>query len=351
MNYKKSFLFVCTLAFFFNSCGETVRTIDEEFYIPVHESNLFVRLVGNPNKPIVIDLHGGPGGNSGFNHEFYRHYLEDDYLIAYLDQRGCGKSDSVKNTGLLTMQQYVADLDAVVDTLKNRYQNKKVNLFGSSWGGTHQEKINAFACASGKADAVYQNNSLIAHEEKLATELEEKSNNEDEKKRYREILAKLSEIKNSGFKDFYEHVHLIKFKFPSELGFNPYWRNIEDLEKVKAIRNDSAIFKRANYTMEQAVESAKKGELVNEAFRNTPEYNNLNIINGIGGIKTPVLVVQGAYDYVVGLKQANIIYEALKNVPHNKKELVIIPDVAHNLTIEAPDAYFGSVKFFFDKHN
>lgn len=359
LNYKKSILFLYTFTLLFCSCGKEVKTIDENFYIPVKESNLYVRMVGNPNKPIIIDLHGGPGGHSGFNHEFYRNYLEGNYLIVYLDQRGCGKSDAVKNTSLLTMQQYVEDLDVVVDTLKDKYKNKNINLFGSSWGATygllylitHQEKITAFTCASGKANSVYQNISLIEHEEKLASELIEKSNNENEKTRFGEILTKLSEIKNSGFEDFYENVHLIKYKFPSELGFNPYWRNLEDLEKVKAIRNDSTIFERANYTVKLMEEVMEKGELVNKAFRNTQAYNNLNIVSEITNIKTPVLVIQGEYDYVVGIKQANMIYDALKNVPKNKKELVIIPNVAHNLTIEAPDTYFGRVKSFFDKHN
>lgn len=359
MNYKKIILFLYIPTLLFYSCKEEINKIDEEFYIPVEQSNLYVRLVGNPNKPIIIDLHGGPGGNSGFNHEFYRNYLEKDYLIAYLDQRGCGKSDSIKNISLLTMEQYIEDLDVVVDALTKRYHNKNINLFGSSWGGTygllylmtHQEKITAYVCASGKANSVYQNNSLIEHEVKLATELKEKSNNENEKKRYGEILTKLSEIKNSGFEDFYENVHLIKFKFPKELGFNPYWKNLEDLEKVKAIRGDSTIFERANYTLKLMEEVMEKGEVVNKAFRNTQAYNNLNIIDDIANIKIPVLVIQGEYDYVVGLKQANMIYYALKNVPKNKKELVIIPNVAHNLTIEAPEAYFGSVKSFFDKHN
>ncbi len=146
-------------------------------------------------------------------------------------------------------------------------------------------------------------------------------------------------------------MHLLKFKFPKELGFNPYWRNLEDLEKVKAIRGDSTIFERAKYTLKLLKEVTEKDEIVNEAFRNTPAYNNLNIIDEITTIKIPVLVIQGEYDYVVGLKQANMIYEALKNVPEDKKELVIVPNVAHNLTIEAPEAYFGSVKSFFDEHN
>ena len=205
MNYKKLILFAFTLLLIlsFFSCEKEVNKIDEEFYIPAKDSNLYVRLVGNPNKPIIIDLHGGPGAFSGFNHEFYRHYLEDDYLVAYLDQRGSGKSDVYKNVDLLTMDQFVKDLDVVVDTLQNRYKNQNINLLGSSWGGTygllylisHQEKINSYACTSGKANSVYQNNSLIEYEEKLSKELLAKSDDELEIKRYEEILKKLSENK------------------------------------------------------------------------------------------------------------------------------------------------------------
>jgi pimeloyl-ACP methyl ester carboxylesterase len=362
MNHNKLIIVPFTLLFLFIffSCEKEVQEIDEEFYIPVQKSNLFVRVVGNPNKPIIIDLHGGPGGYGAFNHEFYRNYLEEDYLLIYLDQRGCGKSDAEENTSLLTMEQYVEDLDVVVDTFKNKYKNKKINLFGSSWGGTygllylinHQEKINAFVCASGKANSVYQNISLIEHEEKLATQLMEKSINQEDKMRFKEILIKLAEIKNSGFEDFYENMTLIKYKFPAELGFNPYWKNLDALEKEKTFRkNPTKLYERANYTKELDKQSMIKGEAVNKAFRNTPTYNNLNIIDDIATIKTPVLVIQGEYDYVVGIEQASMIYDALKNVPMDKKELVIIPNVAHNLTVEAPDNYFGNVKSFFDNHN
>jgi hypothetical protein len=39
--------------------------IDHEIMIDVPGSELYVRVRGNPAKPIIVDLHGGPGGYSG----------------------------------------------------------------------------------------------------------------------------------------------------------------------------------------------------------------------------------------------------------------------------------------------
>ncbi|WP_299257943.1 alpha/beta fold hydrolase [uncultured Aquimarina sp.] len=333
--------------------------IDTEFYIPVEKSNLFIRLVGNPNKPIIIDLHGGPGGFSGFSHEIYAPYLENDYLLVYLDQRGSGRSDISNDSTLLTTQQFVKDLDVVVDTLQNRYPNKNINLLGTSWGGTygllylidHQDKITSFACTSGKANSVYQNISLIEHEEELAKKFLAKTNNPKDKKLFDDMLTKLSEIKNSGFKDFYTNMNLIKHKFPKKLGFSPYKYEKEDDENKKLL-DTIAVFKRANYTPEMLKTSLEKMEIVNKQFRNTPSYNNLNIIDEMNIINKPVIVLQGEYDYAVGIKQGEMIYNALKGVPEENKELHIIPNTAHNLKKESVrDEYFNLVKTFFDRHN
>lgn len=351
-------LFLCTLSFLYLSCGKKGK-IDAEFFIPVEKSKLYVRMVGNADKPLLINLHGGPGAFSGFDHEFNRKYLEDDYLIAYLDQRGGGKSDAVTDTTMLTMAQLVKDLDVVVDSLKQKYKGKKVNLIGGSWGGTlgllyligHQEKINSFACVSGKADGLYPIFAIIGHERKLAKALLEKSDDPKKKQRYEEILAQLDEIENSGFTRFFDDMNLIKNKYPEELGFNAYWANAEAKKKAVEMGKDSAYYARAHYTKAEFDTAMEKFELVNRLFRNTPSYNHLNIIEGLDKIKKPVLVIQGEYDHAIGVGQAKMIYDALQNVPQDKKELQIIPDAAHNLNMEAPEQYFGTVRSFLARHN
>ncbi|HET8737262.1 MAG TPA: alpha/beta hydrolase [Pricia sp.] len=350
--------FLFTIFLLLVSCHEETKT-DTEFYVPVENSRLYVRLVGNTEGPLIINLHGGPGAFSGFAHEFNRKYLEEDYLFAYLDQRGGGKSDGVTDSAMLTMKQFVVDLDVVVDSLQKKFKGKNINLIGSSWGGTlgllymikHQEKITSFASVSGKADGLYPIMALIQHERQLATKRIENSEDSVAKDRYREILAKLKEIEESDFNQFFNDMNLLKHKFTEELGFNAYWANRKAKEVAVELGKDSAYYERAHYTKAEFDEAMEKYEFVNRVFRNTTAYNHLDIIDEIAVINKPVLVVQGEYDYAIGVKQANMIYDALTGVPKDKKELHIIPNAAHNLNIEAPDHYYEIVKSFFDKYN
>lgn len=59
-------------------------------------------------------------------------FLEGEYLIAYLDQRGSDKSDVVKDSTKPNMVQFVADFDVVLGTLMKRFNGKPINLLGSS---------------------------------------------------------------------------------------------------------------------------------------------------------------------------------------------------------------------------
>ncbi|WP_335966676.1 alpha/beta hydrolase [Galbibacter sp. PAP.153] len=350
-------LFVILLLLCF-SCNKK-SNIDEEFYIPVEGSRLYVRLVGNVDGPLILNLHGGPGAFSGFDHEHNKEYLEHKYLMAYLDQRGGGKSDKEPDSTMFTMDQFVKDVDVVVDTLKSKFMNKKVNLLGSSWGGTlgllylikHQDKINSFACVSGKADGVYPIMAIIEHEKKIVEDLMNTSQDSTAKKRYKEIYSKLVAVENSELDQFYNDMNLIKHTFPKELGFDAYWANLEARKRAIELGKDSLYYSKAHYTKEEFNEAMEKFEYVNRVFRNSPTYNHLNILDDISKISKPVLVVQGQYDYAIGIGQAKMIYEALKSVPVAKKELIIIPNAAHNLNMEAQKQYYMAINSFFAKYN
>lgn len=361
MKTSKLLLHLSTMlavVFLHTSC-QNDRQIDTDFFIPIKDSKLYVRLAGNADGPLIINLHGGPGGFSGFARETYKEFLEGEYLIAYLDQRGSGKSEIAKDSTMLNMQQFVTDLDFVVDSLKNRYGTKNINLLGSSWGGTlgllymidHQEKINSFACISGKADGMYPILALIEKERVLAEEFLRKAKDSSSKARYTAILDKLIEIEQSGFNEFFNDMNLLKHAYPKELGFNAYWANKDAHKKAIELGKDTAYYKRAGYSMELFDSAMAKFEYVNRVFRNTYAYNHLNIIDDISVIEKPVLVLQGEFDYAIGVNQGRMIYDALTGVPTDNKVLRIVPNAAHNLNLEATREYTEAIKSFFDKHN
>lgn len=337
---------------------KTTSPIDTEFFIPVEDSNLYTRVAGNVDKPIIIALHGGPGAFS-IDHEFYKDVFEQDYLMVYFDQRGGGKSDAFTDKSMLNTDQFVKDLDNVVDYIANKYPNKKINLLGTSWGGTygflylikHQEKINSFISSSGFVDSPQRNFSLIKHERQLAKDLLAKTTDPEKKKRYEYILAKLDEIENKGFKEFFADMEILRFEFPKDLGFDVYWARPEMKVKKDELLNDPEFFTRANYSPEELESAMEKMEFVNAVFMNTEAYNNLNITSEMSVIKKPVLVLQGEFDYAIGVDQGKTIYNALKNVPKKDKELFYIKNASHNTPFEAPEEYYGAMKAFFKKYN
>lgn len=86
------------------------------------------------NPPLVI-LHGGPGFSDT---PFFRRFnapLETGFTVVYWDQRGTGKSFSrrIPRTSM-TVDQFIADLDELIETVRQRVGQDKVAILGHSWG-------------------------------------------------------------------------------------------------------------------------------------------------------------------------------------------------------------------------
>jgi pimeloyl-ACP methyl ester carboxylesterase len=88
--------------------------------------------LGNP--PLIV-LHGGPGFTEM---RLFRHFnapLEKSFTVVYWDQRGTGKSFHREiPRSSMTVEQFIADLDELVDAVCRRVGKNKVAIFGHSWG-------------------------------------------------------------------------------------------------------------------------------------------------------------------------------------------------------------------------
>ena len=358
MKLLVSLLFACIiLGTSCNSTRNKTDFTDDELMIKVPSSELYIRVRGNTEKPLIVNLHGGPGGYSGIDIKLMGPGLEDKFLIAYLDQRGCGKSLDCKDTSMLTVEQYIEDLDIVIDSLRNRYNKEKVNLMGTSWGGMYgflyllkdQNKVNAYACIDGKVNSNYQNHSLIDFETRKAKEMLQTDISKERKTELEHIVNELARIKKSNFAQFHADVNWMKHKVPPKLGFNAYFADTSKIISFNDVLQDSALMSLMKYTKEEYAEVGEKAETVNRAFRNNPDYNNINIEPELVNIKTPTAVIQGDQDYVVGTEHAELIYNALSALTQNKKELHIIPGVGHCPAIESPEKLSDILVDFFEK--
>ncbi len=114
------------------------RTVAEDPSLPAIELNgarFHAQTFGNPANPVLIFLHGGPGGDYRGMLPLADVYggrsLADDHFLVFWDQRGSGLSQRVGKEQL-TGEVYLADLNALVD----RYSpSRPVYLIGISWGG------------------------------------------------------------------------------------------------------------------------------------------------------------------------------------------------------------------------
>lgn len=334
-------------------------SLDQEIFIPVKDNRLYLRLAGNKSGPIVLMLHGGPGGCSGFDRHFYKEPMEGDFLMGYLDQRGCGKSPRESNEDLITMEQFVADLDIVIDTLHQRFPRRPIHLLGGSWGGTlgflyllrHQDKVRSFVAVSAKINGPYENKILMDHEKALAGEQLASLSAADSLRAdsLRFIIREIHRIEQGTFDQFFEDVTLLKFKFPQIQGFNPYWYDTAAHHRTTILGKDPRFYQEAHYDLSSFDSVGVKGEQINKVFRNTPAYNQIQLDARLADIHIPVAVIGGAEDYVVGPGHARLIYDCLTGLSGDQKELHILPGAAHNVNVEAADLYYPVVKKFLSK--
>ena len=95
---------------------------------------LWFRSLDARNPPVIL-LHGGPGASES---ALFRHFnadLERHFLMVYWDQRGAGRSyRSSIPTASMTIEQFVRDLDEVVELVRERFGASQVILLGHSWG-------------------------------------------------------------------------------------------------------------------------------------------------------------------------------------------------------------------------
>lgn len=124
------------------------RTVDEDPTLPALElagSRFHVQTRGEAAGPVIIFLHGGPGGDHRALLELAGSYdgfsLSDNFLLVFWDQRGCGLSRR-HNKESLNIDQYIKDLKQLIAIFS---PNDPVLLVGNSWGGMYAtEFINRF---------------------------------------------------------------------------------------------------------------------------------------------------------------------------------------------------------------
>jgi pimeloyl-ACP methyl ester carboxylesterase len=118
--------------------------IFEEKYILLNGIEQWVTIKGNPSKPIILFIHGGPGSVlSPYSSNIYGEW-EKEYTLVNWDQRGAGRTfgrnapnDVDENYWIenkLSLDQMVTDGIELTEYLTKHLNKQKVILIGTSWG-------------------------------------------------------------------------------------------------------------------------------------------------------------------------------------------------------------------------
>jgi len=122
-------LSVTLLVFTLQGCQTKTRELTPgEGYIEVNGGRVWYRINGTGNKTPILLLHGGPGSSSYYLDPLKE--LSKDRPVIFIDQLGCGRSTRITDTTLMTIENYVEQLEQVRKAL----DLKDFYLYGHSWG-------------------------------------------------------------------------------------------------------------------------------------------------------------------------------------------------------------------------
>ena len=109
-------------------CQPAKKLSPGEGYVDVTGGKVWYRIVGSGDKTPLLLLHGGPGFTS-----YYLNPMADlgkDRPVIFFDQLGCGRSASDVDSTMMTIENYVEQ----VEQLRTSLGIEDLYLYGHSWG-------------------------------------------------------------------------------------------------------------------------------------------------------------------------------------------------------------------------
>ena len=160
------FYFLLFIGFSCSSCEEELKldtagslvplTVMEDATLPsivINNVHLHAETFGDPEDPILIVLHGGPGADyrSILN---FKELSHDSMFVVFYDQMGSGLSQRVDPEAFDGVQVFIDELEAVIAHYRQN-PNQRVVLAGHSWGAMlatayvnqHPDEINGLILA------------------------------------------------------------------------------------------------------------------------------------------------------------------------------------------------------------
>ena len=340
---RYQFLLLLTVGFIsLFGCSDPETATYERFYFRHNNADLAVEVNGNlSGKNFILFLHGGPGGGAyNYNYGLAADLLEEQYAIAYMDQRGHGASKGNYKKSNVTLQTNSEDIYALTRFLKQKYgQDIKVFLMGHSWGGmtgTHallntplQQEVDGWIEVAGAHDIPLLNVELV----KMFIEI-----GGQEIAAGRNVSAWQERV------DFAKSLDTSRISRAQSLELNILAHNTEDLFDNLNEGDQGSGFSHGLFKIPTLTLGAWFANILT-ANAYDKEIEETAMTDRLGEIEVPTLLLYGKYDFVVPLALGT---SALEKLP--EAELVVFEKSAHGPMANEPHKYVNTVIDFIEKH-
>lgn len=312
-----------TTPLFRGTDGEILQnSIAEISYLRLGGFDQWVMIRGeNIANPILILLHGGPGFPEMRLFRTFNAALEQHYTVVYWMQRGTSKSfDRRMPPSSLTIEQFIADLDELVEMLRARFGKEKVVLYGHSWGSVLGV---LYASRCPEKVAAYVGTGQIGEWAAFETASYTFVLAEAERRRHRKAIRELRGIGPPpyGFWDMVVERKWITL-FAGILRGMSLWRFI----RITLGGPEASIFDLPNILRSQLVTPKVMWQ----------ELIGVNLIKTAPALRVPVFFFLGRHDRVVAAETSVAYFDVLQ-AP--SKTLIWFEESGHEPPAEEPDKF------------
>lgn len=322
---------------FWSQC-RSLHVGDSVFYIENNGARMPVIIRGDINsKVLIVFLHGGPGGTSmkKIGSKAFL-LLERKFAVAYWDQRGSVFSHGGDGKKFLTLDQFVDDLDILINLLKAQYPCHTVFLMGHCWGGAlgtaylfsedRQSKITGWIDVAGAHNNPRGDSLSMAWVRNYAN----------------------SKVEQNEDVQYWQNA--IEW-YRDNPGFSS-----ADLNHYRYVK------KARGYVLSESRENGiYPGYNWKDFFRTPVEFmryyinydkilsdfiiSDIDLTDGMKNITIPALIVWGNNDGLIPVDLAHEAYGAL-GTQEPDKQVLVFKNTAHTVFYEQPDDFAASVEKF-----
>jgi pimeloyl-ACP methyl ester carboxylesterase len=302
--------------------GTVPGSVTEIGYLRLGGLDQWVMIRGESvaNPPLIL-LHGGPGWSEMAFWRYFNAPLEKSFTTVYWDQRGAGKSfDRNVPRSSMTVEQFISDLDDLVEVVCERLGKTNVVIYGHSWGSAlgvlyaarYPEKVAAYVGSGQIGD--WPAAEAASYEFGLV---------EAQRLGNRRAIRKLQSI-----------------------GPPPYWADAVFTERTWLSRFEGRMRPRGLWKVARAVLGGRESSILElpgamRGFRFSmnamwAEVSRLNLIELVPALEMPVFFFLGRKDRWVPPETSLAYLDALTA---RSKKLVWFEDSSHELFIDEPDKF------------